>query len=189
MSLIGSLMSAVSGLHAAQAAFQVTSNNIANVNTEGYSRKDPSLETIALDGQASGVRLADVRRTVDEHLLRQIRDHLARLGGLAAQDRFLSRTESLFGTLADNSSLAHVVTDLGTAFEAFATSPENAAAGAAAVDAARFLAARLNLVTTELQKIRLEADQEISRSVEEINTALAEIHDLNRRIANGLATG
>ena len=57
---------------------QITSNNVANVNTEGYSRKTASILTRTLDGQATGVRLSDIQRTVDDRLLRQLQDHIAR---------------------------------------------------------------------------------------------------------------
>ena len=81
MSLINSLMSAVSSLQATQFQLQITSSNIANVNTVGYSRKTVDAQTVVLNGQAAAIDLSEVQRTVDENLLRQIRDHIARLAG------------------------------------------------------------------------------------------------------------
>ena len=50
MSLTASLLSAVSSLNAVQAQFQITSGNIANVNTPGYSRKTVALDNQVIDG-------------------------------------------------------------------------------------------------------------------------------------------
>jgi flagellar hook-associated protein 1 FlgK len=189
MSLTGALSAAMSALQTTQAALKITSNNIANVNTEGYTRKTVSPQTVTLDGEAAGVKLSDIQRTVDEHLLRQIRQHIATLAGQRVQNDFLTRTQHLFGTPADNSSLSHTVTGLGSALEALALSPESAIARSGAVDAARRLTDQLSSMTANLQQMRAEADQEISRSVERINTLLVDIDDLNSKIANGVATG
>ncbi len=189
MSLIGALSSAMSALQATQAALRITSLNIANVNTVGYTRKTVSPLTPVLDGEAAGVSLSEIQRTVDEHLLRQIRNHIAALSGQRVQNDFLTRTQNLFGPPADNSSLSHTVTGLGSAYEALALSPESVIARSGAVDAARRLADQLNSMTANLQQMRSEADQEISRSVEHINALLVDIHELNVDIANRVATG
>ena len=123
MTLVGSLLSAMSGLRTTQAALQINANNIANVNTEGYTRKTASQETPIVGGAAHGVELGDVHRTVDQNLLRQIRTHIARLSGQQVQNDFLTRTQSLFGTPGSNTSLSHNLASLGSAFEAFALAP------------------------------------------------------------------
>ena len=74
MSLTLAIQSAVSGLQSTQRALQVTSENIANVNTDGYSRKDVSFSQTTLAGVGVGVEIAAITRTVDEFLLRQIRE-------------------------------------------------------------------------------------------------------------------
>jgi flagellar hook-associated protein 1 FlgK len=189
MSLVGSLMTAMSALQATQAALRIASNNIANVNTEGYTRKAVSPMTTVLDGEAAGVELSEIQRSVDENLLRQIRNHIASLAGRRIQNDFLTRTQQLFGTPADNSSLSHAITDLGSALEAMALSPESTIARASAVGTARRLSDQLNAVTRDLQQMRSEADQEIARTVERINALLVDIDDLNGKIAEGLASG
>ena len=128
MSLIGSLNSALSGLQTTQAALQTVSNNIANVNTEGYARKVTRPQTLVVAGQAAGVELGAVQRTVDEQLLRQIRDHVAKLTGQQVQSGILDQTQNLFGSLTDNSSVSHGLTEFGSAIEAMANAPESVVA-------------------------------------------------------------
>ncbi|MDH3474923.1 MAG: flagellar hook-associated protein FlgK [Rhodospirillales bacterium] len=189
MSLVNSLNSAVSSLQAAQAQLQVTSSNIANVNTEGYSRKTVSATSVVLDGQGAGVSLSDIKRTVDENLLRQIREHIATLAGKQIQNDYLTRTQNLFGTLADNSSLSHGITDLGSALEALATSPESAVARSDVVDTAWRLAEQLNRTTDQLQQMRAEVDREIGRVVGEITSLLSDIDAFNTQIVDAVAIG
>ena len=72
------LISAISGLHAAQQQLATTSHNIANIDTPGYSRQRVLLQ--AQDPQATnrfavgnGVILNDINRIVDEFTTRQLR--------------------------------------------------------------------------------------------------------------------
>ncbi len=189
MSLVGSLRSAMSALQVTQAALRITSNNIANLNTEGYSRKTAGTLTPVLDGQAAGVSLSEIQRTVDENLLRQIRNHIASLAGQRTQNEFLARTQQLFGTPADDSSISHGITKLGTALEAAALSPNSLTARGSVVDTARRLTDQLNAMTRDLQQMRAEANQEIGRSVERINTLLADIDSLNSQIVGAKTAG
>jgi flagellar hook-associated protein 1 FlgK len=189
MSLVGALLSAVSGLQTAQAQLQITSNNIANVNTAGYSRKTATPETTVIDGAVAGVRLADVQRTVDEGLLRQLREHIARLSGQSVQSNYLERTQILFGSPGDNTSLSHSLSALGAALESLSVDPDSLANKMSVVDLARHLSEQLNLASQGIQNIRLDAQRQIPRSVTAINDALSEIHDLNQEIAGATALG
>lgn len=189
MSLVGALMSAVSGLQTAQAQLQVTSNNIANVNTPGYTRKAATPETTVYGGEVGGVRISEVQRTVDEGLLQQLRDHIARLTGQSVQASFLDRTQILFGQPGDNTSLSHSITQLGTALENLSVTPSSLANRASVRDTARWLADQMNSVSQSIQDLRLEAERQIGVSVTKINDTLSEIQDLNTKIARATAVG
>lgn len=189
MSLIGALMTAVSGLQTAQAQLQITSSNIANVNTPGYTRKTATPETAVYDGQSAGVRLSEIRRTVDEGLLQQLRDHIARLTGQSVQASFLERTQMLFGRPGDNTSLSHSIGQLGSALENLAVTPGSLANKASVRDTARWLADQLNGLSGSIQDLRLDAERQIGLSVTKINETLSELQDLNTKIARATALG
>ena len=80
MSLTAVLSNAVSGMAVAQHALGVTANNVANVNTEGYSRKLAQQEAVILDGRGAGARATDTTRAVDEFLTARLREQQGRLG-------------------------------------------------------------------------------------------------------------
>ena len=71
MTLTLALRTALSGLSATQTALQTTSQNITNVNTEGYSRKDVTFTTRTVNGTGAGVNIANVDRVVDEFLIKK----------------------------------------------------------------------------------------------------------------------
>ena len=66
MTLGLSLSTAVSGLSTAQAGLNVISSNIANVNTEGYTRKIFEPSSRILGGTGAGVELGRVVGTESE---------------------------------------------------------------------------------------------------------------------------
>ena len=73
MTLTLDLRTALSGLSATQSALQVTSSNITNVNTEGYSRKDVTFSTRTVNGTGAGVNVETVDRVVDGATARRAR--------------------------------------------------------------------------------------------------------------------
>ena len=65
MSLEITLQNAISGLQTAKQSLQVISNNVANVNTEGYTRKIIEPTSRVISGIGFGVELANATRNVD----------------------------------------------------------------------------------------------------------------------------
>ena len=70
MALISSLASSLTGMKVAQAQLEIVSNNIANVDTVGYTRKTAAQSAIVAAGTTMGVTLGATKRTVDEGLLK-----------------------------------------------------------------------------------------------------------------------
>src|SRR3546814_8390810 len=72
MSLSIALFNALSGLQVNQTALQVTSGNVANVNTPNYARKVHDQQNRVLGGIGVGVETAQIRRRIDEFLRRDL---------------------------------------------------------------------------------------------------------------------
>jgi flagellar hook-associated protein 1 len=70
------MRSALSGMQTMQTALAVTSNNIANANTDGYTKKTVNISSQAVDGIGSGVQVDSVTRTVNEFLMRDLRSQM-----------------------------------------------------------------------------------------------------------------
>ncbi len=90
----------VSGLIATQRSLAVASHNIANVNTEGYSRQRADLtardpQRLGNDFVGTGVRVAEIRRLVDEFSALQIRNGHAGLEQASTYQTLASQVDNL----------------------------------------------------------------------------------------------
>lgn len=189
MSLIIALQSAVSSLQANQIALEIASSNVANANTEGYTRKSVSQETRVVDTRGAGVNITGVVRKVDEHLLREMRIQSSDLGATDARDFYYQRMQSLFGSLLNDSAISATISDFANTLDALAINPEGLSQRRDVVDAAKTLTEQLDEMGRQLQVLRREADVEISEAVDVVNAQLAIIDDLNTKIARGQALG
>jgi len=183
MTLTLALRTALSGLAATQTALQVSSNNITNVNTEGYSRKDVTFSTRTVNSTGAGVNVATVDRVVDEFLIKEIRDQQATIGNLEVREEILSQLEALFSSPENDRSITNALANVRDSLEAFATSPESSASAFNAVNELRKAVLQIQDLADSIQDLRLRADQEISRGTTDIQTQLNIIHDLNTRVA------
>ena len=127
MSLEVTLQNAISGLQTSKISLQVISNNIANVNTEGYSRKIIEQTSRVIDGRGFGVEIAQISRNVDEGILRQLRKESGTLEELTIKSSFLSQINGLFGRPSDNNSITHQISELASQFDSLAIAPETEA--------------------------------------------------------------
>ncbi len=188
MSLNLALTSAISGLQTAQAGLDVISNNIANVQTEGYTRKQFQPQSIVLAGMGAGVALGDIVNKVDQNLLRDLRGQKSQLGLLQTQNSYFRRVQDTFGTTQSNSSISNQLNKMQQDFTTLTASPETVSQQLAAVQAGVSTARNLADMSKTVQTLRMNADVEIEQSVQNINSQLTNIAFLNDQIAFNAAT-
>lgn len=182
MVLISGLSTSLSGMKTAQGQLDLIGKNIANVDTPGYTRKTASQYSNVLGGSNQGVFLGNITRTVNEGLLRSYLSSNSLTGNYAAQNEYLSKTESLLGSPQSNNSIAANVSSLQSAFNTFSTDVTSAAGRYTLLNNAQTITSRLNSITTEIQKLRGDADVAIKGACEEINSLLDSLHELNENI-------
>ena len=187
--LTQALRTARSGLLVNQQTLDVVANNIANVNSEGYSRKIVSTETRVLNGVASGVQISEITRRVDEGLLKNIRIELAELNKFTVQDDFFARTQDLFGKPGENSSLSHLFENFTSALELLAVSPDKSLGQAEVVRRAQDVTFALQNMSETIQELRQQADVDIADTVTEMNKIVASIDQLNEDIITNGSVG
>lgn len=182
MSLISGFNTSLSGMKVSQQQLNIVSNNIANADTAGYTRKYSGQSSLVLAGINSGVSLGNVQRTVDENLLKSYLSSNSTNGNYSKQNDYLSKAETLLGTPTGDNSIAANVGNLQAAFETFANDVTAASGRYSLLSSAQTIASRMNSISSEIQKLRGDADLNITASVEEINSELQKIHDLNDKI-------
>ena len=185
MSLYATLSTALTGLGAAQRALGLTAHNVANANTEGYTRKIASQAAIVIDGQGVGTRVLDPQRVVDEFLDAELRGQQGRLGRSEALVRYHDRAqETLFGAPGDaNRGVANRVSRVAGAAEALANAPEKSAVRVAFVGAVDDLTRQIASDASAVQRLRGDADREVGQTVEAINVDIRSLDHLNGELA------
>jgi len=189
---------ALSSLYAQRKALQVTGQNIANVNTEGYSRQ--RVELIADSGPSTpagesryagpgmGVLTGDTTRLRDQFLeLRGYQEH-AIDAGLKESQSVLSRVELAFDEPSDD-GISKLITSFLAAFDDVANNPDDLAARAQLVEQGKTLAAGFTQLDSALTTQRSSAITELTSVIAEVNVAAARIAELNQNITTATLNG
>ena len=185
-------------LQAQQTALQVTSHNIANANTPGFSQRTVELENVAgvPGGVGGGVHAASVTRERDQFLDSQMRVELQVLGRWEAMERALSGIEGIFnepagagsseaGTVFNEPSglgLSGSLSRFWNAWQDLANVPESGAARAAVRQEGDFMVTTLHQLDAQLADLRGSLDQEVVAQVDEINAILDSLAAINGEI-------
>lgn len=183
MSISGALTNAMTGLRAASRGAEVVSSNISNALTPGYARRVLSLSTQATGG-ASGVQIDGILRIMDPGLASDRRLAEAEQISADSQFEFYSRLEGLIGTPDDPASLSARLAGFESSLISAASRPDAPERLTAGVGAARDLAASISEASKGVQAARGQADQNISRMVDELNIALEQVASLNAQITS-----
>ena len=186
-SLHASLATALSGLAAEQGALEATANNVANVNTRGYSREVPVLvssDPVVQDPLTfgTGVTLKTIESIRDPILESQIQHETQTQGELNALVSALSQTETHF-----SSSTGDIGTAISNFFDSInqlSTSPADLSLRQNTLTAANNVATAFNVASTQLTSQLVSLDQSVQQSVDQINQLTAQIANLNSQISN-----
>lgn len=189
MSVTSALASALTGLTATQRQAEIVSSNVANATTPGYARREVQLGARVLGGTGQGVQVQGVTRQVDIFLQADRRVAQADSGNRDVRASFLRRMEQIFGQPEDPASLSARVAALDTALLQAASRPESEARLTTAVDAARLLSSSLNRASDAIQEERLRTDTAIATAVRDLNSALAQVQELNTQIRSFSGAG
>ena len=182
-SLTTALNAARSGLAASQAGIDVTSRNIANANTVGYTAKSIQQSDLIIGGESRGVTRLAAQRQVDAFLQQQIRTENATTSALSAKADMLTRIDNMFGTPDSETSISASIDKLASRLSDLISSPEDSAARLTFLNQASHVATDLNSMSKTVQNMRLEAEQNISDSVSQANALLKQVADLNKQIS------
>ncbi|MGE0311049.1 MAG: flagellar hook-associated protein FlgK [Lautropia sp.] len=179
-----------SGLEAAQIQLQVTGNNIANVNTPGYVRREavladrPGQYLVSAQGSiGGGVDVVAITRRYDRFLAKEVTAGTAAAGGDAARADALEGLDSL---LADTEiGIGAAIDDLRGAVADLANQPADPSAREVVLRRADTLADRFRSTAAALSTMASDTDSRIADAVGVVNGKLASIARINHEIASG----
>ena len=201
-STFGLLNSAYSGLAAARAALEVTGQNVANVNTPGYTRQRVDLASLPGVDKSSlfttglnigtGVQITGISRISDSLIDARVRDTASSSGYWTAASTALSVVENGLGEPGDT-GLSASLTQFSNAWQTMANTAGNSTTGPAAASAllgsAQALADRIASGYSTASKAWSTARSSAEASVDQVNRTGVQIAALNDQILRIAATG
>lgn len=190
--LLSAINAGQTSLEVNQKSLEVIGNNIANVNTEGYSRQEaviaphPSL-TIGDFFIGNGVHIGDVQREHDVFIEQQIREKAVDFGFQDALTRPLSELERIF-KVSDN-SLSTDIDNFFDSLQELSADPSDLVQRNNVILQGNSLATSFNNIDTELSNIQENINDTVISKLNDVNSQLDELADLNQRIFNIESTG
>ena len=191
---------AKNGLFTQQTAINVTSHNIANANTDGYSRQRadmvtttpytlPSMDSASGAGQlGTGVTIDSIERIRDSFLDYQIRVENGASGQYKARDKYLSQVENVLGTDTGStgSGISSLIQKFFSSWQSLSTSSQNVST---VKEQAYQLTNELNHTYSQISDIKTNTNTEIKNVVVNVNTILGKISNLNQQIKDTKTSG
>lgn len=192
-----------------QTALTIVSDNIANVNVEGYAKQRVEQETIdcnlpvkgkpGLYFTSMGARIADITRYTDNYLDSQIRDSSSEAAFFKELQDGIDGIENLLNELNGNNGITTALSEFYSAINDMAANPTDLATRAVVVQKAQNIATKFNQYSTAIAEQRnmligtagdhASVENSIAgSSITAINDLLENIAALNKNIAN-LSTG
>ena len=189
---MGILTIGTQALQANLLALQTAGNNIANANTQGYSRQQVIMQ--AVEGQftgagyiGKGVSVDTIRRSFDEFLTRQS----ALSGSTQASDTiradFLSQLGQVFA--GGKEGLGAAINDMMNAFSDVASSPTDLTARTVLLTRVEEAARRMRTEPLSLDEIQNGVNLQLAENIDTVNTLAQNIADVNVQISRASGTG
>jgi len=163
-------------------------NNIANVNTEGYSRRNVEFVDVTSSSASEssfglGADIGAVTRRIDEFLSRNVREVKAEKGSAEAREGLLSRAEAPFSV---DKTLRHIGFEMSNFFGALndlQADPGSIPLRSRLIEAGQNFTAAIRLTYNSIASLQREADDRVRVTVGDINSYSQQIASLNSQIA------
>lgn len=197
MSLIRAIQTARQALMANTSSLNITGENIANANTEGFVRRKVNLKTDSGFGPnayalnppiGAGVHVQSIERVTDQLLMRSAREAQSGFEGASERQRLLSTLESLVGTTA-GSTLSDTAHRFFDQWSALTSDPRDPGVRNAVLGGAQTLVDHVNTLATRSNEFELQVKEDLTRLTSRANSLIERFGMLNETIMGSRAQG
>ncbi|GGL01079.1 flagellar hook-associated protein 1 [Planomonospora parontospora subsp. parontospora] len=198
MSTFSGISTALSAMYAQRQALDVNGQNIANANTEGYTRQRVELNSVGgvvtpavhslSDGLGNGVTASGVTRLRDAFLESRGQIEHAKLAQLAGQEAIHTRIEEVFNEPSDI-GIQSQLSDYWNAWHDVVNQPGDLAARAQLLQRGGTVADSLRSSDDALDSLWNSTADQLDSYVTEVNTAADTVAQLNKAIVRATAAG
>lgn len=168
-----------------QKSIEIIGNNISNVNTEGYSRQSASLSpypSMNFGGFfiGQGVVVSDVKRDHDVFVTNMLQDKSIEYGHQEGQTQALSELERIFNISEENIS-----TEINRYFDSWqelSANPSGLVERDIVIQRGELLTEKFHQTVDDLNKVKDNINDSIVSKIDDVNSKISEIAELNDRI-------
>jgi flagellar hook-associated protein 1 FlgK len=192
--IYGMLNVAKSALLTQQKAIDITGNNIANVNTPGYSRQRLLIQQnspVRVDGQTMSTGVSadpQIQRFYNQFLSAQLIGENQNMGRWEAQQSALEKAELMFDE-SNGYGLNGAINDYFNAWQDLSNNPSGVAERTSLLSSAQFLAESFNQANGSLNQLKEDIDAHVDAIVTSINDIVDRIAALNLKVTQVEVTG
>ncbi len=186
MSLTAAINIGRTALNASSVGIQVASNNMANAATPGYSRQIARISPLRGGGNGvqlsigAGVQLTEIQRQIDLAVEARLRNAVSDDSAAGVLSGLYSATEATLGELGDSD----LSSQLSAFFRSWSERANQTQSSAAVIQQGDQLAQFVRRLRSDLSDQRSQIDAQLGRSVEQANSLISSIANLNRQISD-----
>lgn len=185
-SIFNSLNIGYSGLNASQVGINVTGNNIANAETEGYSRQrvvTQSAQPISLNpGQrGNGTEVSEIARVFDNFVYDRYTSYSEKKENSDFMKKTLEELSTYFPEI-DNVGIKSDLEEYFNMWQSFSDNPDNDAVKIALASQTETLTNHIKLTRTQIGDLQKSLNKELESVVDEVNRKAQEIANINASI-------
>ncbi len=179
MTISAIINNSLTGLFTSQTALRTITDNVSNVNTEGYARKVVHLEPKITGAQGAGVLISGIERVVDKFLVKSTYETQGDAARYELENTFHSRMQAMLGRPDVNSSLSGKINDVFNSMSELALNPLSTILKESVVSRIDAFGNEIGMLAENIQVMRLDASTQIAETVSKINGLLERIDFLN----------
>jgi flagellar hook-associated protein 1 FlgK len=186
-SLNGSMWIALNALQAQQVGMETSANNVANLNTPGYSRQVPVLEEAPayVEGNVvvgGGVEVEGIQSLRDNLLDLQISEETQQQGNSQAYVSAMDQVQTLFPD--DTMGIGQQISAFFQSVNSLSTDPSDTTLRQGVLTAAQNMASSFNNTATQLTDIRQQLDSQVQQQAQQVNQITQQIATINANLSN-----
>ncbi len=185
--MLSSLEISSRALKAQQLGLEITSNNIANVNTPGYTRQAPILSetdprSVMKVSIGTGTVISSLKNFRDENLDRELRNALSRQSGFAYDGKIYQQVQTAIQEPSDY-GLDSTLDKFFQSVEQLSNKPDDVSLRSNLIAKAKSLTGAFNTIGKNLQDVRQQVYGQLEANVSATNRLLSGIADVNAAIS------
>ncbi|MBN2297238.1 MAG: flagellar hook-associated protein FlgK [Deltaproteobacteria bacterium] len=184
----GTLNIASWSLYSSQLALEVISHNIANANTPGYSRQSLQIESNTPinmgPGQiGTGVKATEVTRAYDDFINEQVTLKKSQYYYWEAQKNAMDEIETIFNE-SDGYGINQMMSEFWNAWSDLSNNPDGIPERESLLAKSENMVQLMGDMDYNLREYQRHLDTTIRGSVDQVNTIIGQIADLNKQISS-----